>query len=122
MKKSGVWALFAGLMVLTGNHCKEVFEKSLDKVTLSLTAPSDGALADSGRQYFSWQSVDSGTSYEFQLVSPVFDSIGRTVADTNIQVTLFPFSLGPGRYQWRVRAFNSSSTTIFSNPRSLTVH
>jgi hypothetical protein len=121
MKKNSASALLAGLMLLTVLHCKEVFEKSLDKVTMTLSAPTDRAVADSGTQYFSWQSMDSGVTYELQLVSPGFDSISRLVADTTIQVTLFPYLLGPGRYQWRVRAFNSSSTTIFSNSRSLTI-
>jgi hypothetical protein len=114
-------ALICALMALPGTHCKEVFEKSLDKTNVVLSAPVDNLVSDSAAQTFYWQPIDSGINYELQIVSPRFDSIVRFLADTTMLTTVFPFSLTAGQYQWRVRAFNSSSTTVFCVPRSLTI-
>ena len=102
--------------------CKEVFEKSLDKEKIILTAPVDSLLSTDSNQTFFWQPFDSGTRYEVQIVSPKFDSIIKLVIDTNILSNQFRFSLDSSIYQWRVRAFNSSSSTQFSLPRTLTIH
>ncbi|HXB10121.1 MAG TPA: hypothetical protein VNW04_23520 [Puia sp.] len=101
--------------------CKEVFEKSLDKSHVTLLGPANNLVSGSANQSFFWQPIDSGINYELQVVSPTFDSIGQVVADTVAARNLLPLSLEPGKYQWRVRAFNSSSSTPFSAPWTLTV-
>jgi len=101
--------------------CKEVFEKSLDKAHVTLLGPVNNGVSGSGDQTFFWQPLDSGINYELQVVSPTFDSIAQVMADTVVTRNLLPLTLGPGRYQWRVRAFNSSSSTPFSGAWTLTL-
>lgn len=101
--------------------CKEIFEKSLDHEHIELSAPANNLVSNSLSQSFYWQPVDSGISYELQVVIPRFDSISLLVADTTIRRNFLTLSLAPAQYQWRVRAFNSSSTSPFSENWTLTI-
>lgn len=122
MKKIGFGrVMIMLLLILATTHCKEVFEKSLDKDSVLLTGPANNLVTDSSSLAFFWQPIDSGIRYELQIVSPGFDSVARLVTDSTTQANIIYFSLSPGLYQWRVRAFNSSSTTPFGIPRTLTI-
>jgi hypothetical protein len=101
--------------------CKEVFEKSLDKEQVVLSAPLNNLLSDTSLQSFFWQPVDSGVKFELQVVSPRFDSAVFLAVDSITQANQLLLVLPPAQYQWRVRAFNSSSTTLFSTPWNLTI-
>jgi hypothetical protein len=113
---------FFVLIFFVINGCQEIFEESLDKEKVVLIAPMDSLVSTEPSQTFYWQPLDSGTKYELLIVKPRFDSIVSFVADTILQRNQFQISLMPGSYQWRVRAFNSSSTTQYSLPWSLTIH
>ena len=113
---------FLPLILIFNFGCKEVFEKSLDDTKVLLMAPVDSLVSNDSIQIFYWQPLDSGTKYELQLVSPRFDSIVSFTADTTIQLNHFQALLAPKKYQWRVRAFNNSSTTTYTLPRTLTIY
>jgi hypothetical protein len=102
--------------------CKEVFERVLDKDKIVLLAPGNNVISVNADQTFSWQPVDEATYYELQIVTPRFDSIVSFIADTTIRQNFMALTLDTTRYQWRVRAFNASSSTTFSNPWSVTIH
>jgi hypothetical protein len=112
--------IVAGGLIAPG--CKEVFERTLDKDTVVLAAPGNNVSSMSASQTFFWEPVDSGVNYELQIVSPRFDSIVRLAADTFIQRNILTLTLDTAIYQWRVRAFNSSSTTPFSTPWTFTIN
>jgi hypothetical protein len=57
--------------------------------------------------------VGGAEGYNLQIVSPSFSSITRLVLDSNISKNKFTYSLMPGAYQWRVRAYNNSSETDY---------
>jgi hypothetical protein len=101
--------------------CNEVLERPLENDHVTLVAPANNLVSDTTIQSFYWQPIDSGINYELQVVSPRFDSIAMVVVDTVTGAHLLYLSLSPALYQWRVRAFNSSSTTSFSNIWTLTV-
>jgi hypothetical protein len=106
--------LFAG--------CAEIIEKSLTNEQVMLSAPANNVASSDSLQTFYWQKLDGATSYQLQVVSPNFDSIVKLIADTTVNTNMFPISLDTGQYQWKVRAFNASSTTLFSGPWTLTIH
>ena len=107
---------------IAGAGCKEVFQKSLDRVTVALSAPGDNVISDSTIQVFWWQPVDTSISYELQIVTPRFDSVVSLVVDTTTGANILSLTLVPAQYQWRVRAFNTVSTSAFSAPWTFTIN
>ncbi len=104
------------------NACAEVLEKSINNETIIVSAPVNNLISTDSIQTFYWEKVNGATSYELQIVSPIFDSIKTFVTDTTVQTNLFLFSLSSGQYQWRVSAKNLNSATPFSEPRNLTIN
>lgn len=99
-----------------------ITEKSLTNEQVSLTAPVDNLITTDSIPTFYWEQLDGATLYQIQIVSPKFDSIIRVYADTTISRNLFPFSLNKGKkYQWRVKAKNNSSSSNYSNIRTITI-
>ncbi len=115
------FALFGFATLLLATSCKEILEKDLTKVSVKMVSPIDGVVSDSATQAFYWEPIDSNISYELQVVSPRFDSAVRLVVDTNIKINVLQLTLPAAQYQWRVRAYNSSSTTQFTTPWNLTI-
>jgi hypothetical protein len=109
-------------ILLSVHGCAEAFEKSLDNENVVLVSPSDSVNVYDSAEIFYWQPIESSTGYELQIVTPNFDSAATLVADTTVLSNTFPLTLDSGRYQWRVRAFNNSSTTVFSSPGTFTIH
>ncbi|HEY1872065.1 MAG TPA: hypothetical protein VGG71_13470 [Chitinophagaceae bacterium] len=101
--------------------CAEVFEKSLTNEQVELSAPANNLISEESMQTFYWQRLEGAKSYQLQVVCPNFDSIVILIADTTIQTNVFPMNLDSGRYEWRVRAINASSSTPFSDPRQITI-
>jgi hypothetical protein len=113
---------FLFFFFLLANSCNEVFEESLDNEQVILKAPVDSIVSSESIQAFYWLPFDSGTKYELLIVSPRFDSIERFVTDTIVQKNQFQLSLQSGEYQWKVRAFNFSSSTQYSLPWNFKIH
>jgi hypothetical protein len=108
------------LCILTS--CAEVIEKSIANKTIIVNSPVNNLISTDSLQTFHWDQLEGATSYQLQIVSPDFDSIARFIADTTIQINFFFFPLNPGKYQWRVSAFNQNTATPFSDPRNLFVN
>jgi hypothetical protein len=66
--------------------------------------------------------VDTSVNYELVIVTPRFDSVVSLVTDTTVSTNVLAMTLGPAQYQWKVRAFNSVSTTPFSSPWTITIN
>lgn len=97
------------------NACiRDIIEPNLSKETIKLLAPADNYSTSTITQLFWWDTVQGANKYNLQIVSPSFSAIQKIVLDTNIKKNNFSFTLIPGNYQWRVRAFNSSSSTAYS--------
>jgi hypothetical protein len=101
--------------------CQEVFEADLASSKVVLSSPMNNEISSSTNQAFYWQQVASSNKYEIQVVSPNFDSIASVIYDTVVYNNIISLSLMPGRYEWRVMASNSTSTTSFSDAWNLTV-
>jgi hypothetical protein len=120
-KKRVLYGL-AIIVLLQG--CAEVLEKDLSKEKVQLVAPSNGISApDSVALTFAWDSLDGASQYRLQIASPSFDSIVQLIADTPVAgmfLSLPAFSIA-GKYQWRVMASNTSSSSPYSAPWTFTI-
>jgi hypothetical protein len=101
--------------------CKEIFQTALENDHVVLVAPGNGVVSADSMQIFFWQPPDSNINYEIQIVSPRFDSVVQLVLDSNLSTNQFQVVLPVDRYQWRVRAYNATSTTEFSAPWNITI-
>jgi hypothetical protein len=122
MKHLKFWFIYLLSIGLLLPGCNEVFEQNLNNQVVVLETPVDSLVSDNPSIVFSWNQMDASTFYVIQLASPGFDSLGSILLDTTISQNFYLGSLDSGTYQWRVRAYNSTSTTPFTVPRSLVVH
>ena len=85
-----------------------------DKIVV-LVAPQDNYQGNTTTLLFWWDEVDGAKKYNLQIVKPDFSSPQQLVLDTNVTSNKFTFTLVPGNtYQWRVKAFNNASKTVYS--------
>ncbi len=116
------WLSFIGIaaMILFVS-CNDVFEEDIEGDTIQLIAPSDQLSYEDFLQNFWWKKVEGATSYHFQLVEGTFDQPVQILADSNVRTEKFQFSLSPGSFQWRVKAFNNGYETKYT-VRNLTIN
>jgi hypothetical protein len=113
--------VFLLMIVFWMEGCEEVFEQNLTTQSVTLITPANNEISNKSI-VFSWDQKDGSASYEIQIVNPGFDSVYSIVLDTTIKQSFYLAAIDTGTYQWRVRAFNSYSTTPFSTPRSFIIH
>ncbi|MBN1339749.1 MAG: hypothetical protein JXA03_10525 [Bacteroidales bacterium] len=117
MKKT---ILIAIILLLGVAGCKDILEDDLTGRAVELMAPPDSYQTTLNTHTFWWQAVEGAEGYDLQIVSPGFDYIERLFLDTSITVLKYDYTLLPGLYQWRVRAWNYSTSTAWS-VRTLTI-
>jgi hypothetical protein len=94
--------------------CKDFLEPSLENRSVILVAPSEGAESNKYQVGFWWEPVQDALYYRVQIATPDFTSTVSLVQDTLIEgKNRFEMTLEPGRYQWRIRAENGSSSTKY---------
>lgn len=93
--------------------CNEIFEEDLSSKNVKLGSPSNNVTTVSQSLQFWWGAVDGASAYNIQIVSPSFDSSASLVVNQNIEKDTFNITLKPGRYQWRVQALNSISSSAY---------
>lgn len=114
MKKNNRKKIIASiLMVISFYSCEEITEADITNVPVIITAPIDSLQTSSASNTFVWENVKGAVRYQFQIVSPRFDSVVRFVVDSSLTSTIFTYSLSPGKYQWRVRGINTSTQTAY---------
>jgi hypothetical protein len=98
-------------IVLAG--CEELTEFELTNETIIITAPIDSLVTNNTTNTFAWEPLKGATKYNFQIVSPKFDSVISFIIDTTLTKNLFTYTLTSGKYQWRVKAMNEGSQTKY---------
>ncbi len=94
--------------------CEEAFiEEDLSDATIKIIAPKDGSQIEDASINFSWEAVDQATSYRLQVARPNFENAAQIVEDTTVTSTNFKTNLTKNSYEWRVRAQNSGSETVY---------
>ena len=101
------------LVLILLNSCEDIFETDLSNKNIILIAPGDSLHTDFSSQTFYWEQVKGALTYRLQIVSPHFNAIQKLVLDTSITFLKFSVNLSPGLYEWRVRAENGSSKTLY---------
>lgn len=108
--------LFPLLFVLLGAGC-EILEEDLSDGTVQILSPVPGATVPAGSVAFCWVATRHAAGYEFTVATPAFPTACRIVADTTILADSLVrhygccVELAPGAYEWRVRAYNTTSMT-----------
>lgn len=101
--------------------CESALERELTDGRVRLLAPADNLVTTDSIQTFYWETLEGATRYQLQVVSPRFDSVARLGVDTIVSRNQFTRTLRKGDYQWRVRAFNGGSTSLYSDTFNLTI-
>lgn len=97
-----------------------IYTCKLDFVAIDLTdqlpvllAPQNGYQTSTLTHTFWWEELEGASGYEIQIVSPSFSNIQALVLDSNTTDNVYTFTLSPGSYEWRLRAYNGNSTTAY---------
>jgi len=101
-------------LIICSTSCQDIFVPDIEEESVYLLSPPDSLITYDYIITFWWENVPDAEKYNLQLVSPSFDSIVHIIADTNLSNTKFEnISLYPGEFEWRVSAYNSTSTTPY---------
>lgn len=99
-----------------------VVESSLAGQTLLTSSPISGIESNSLSHTFLWQNLFGATSYRFQIDTLSFSDEVDLVYNNTFNITSVNYSfLKDGVYQWRVRAENDTSTSLWSTVNSITI-
>ncbi|MFV0572065.1 MAG: hypothetical protein ACK5M1_06510 [Xanthomarina gelatinilytica] len=81
-----------------------------------LLAPADGVtFTDVNTINFSWEAVLDADQYVIQIATPNFQNALEVITDQTLNNTQFSASnLEANAYEWRVKAINTSSETLYS--------
>ncbi|MCK4661793.1 MAG: hypothetical protein KAT68_02925 [Bacteroidales bacterium] len=103
------------VLVATGimSACNDFFEENIEGQTVYLLAPADSLHTVQYENTFWWEHIEDADKYQLQIFSPSYDFMEVFVLDTNLSINKFTYTLYPGTFEWRVRAYNSSSSTDY---------
>ncbi len=108
-----IFFLFTTIILLS-NCTKQVFEADISGKTLTILAPANNLTTTNETITFWWEKINEpNVSYRIQIVDSTFSNIQQIVVDTNTTSDKFVISLSPGKYQWRIQAYNSGTSTQF---------
>ncbi len=109
--------LIAGLF----DSCKDIIEPNIKDKLVQTQAPGNNYQSTSYNINFWWDEVSDALTYRLEVVSPSFGAIGSLVLDTVVKTNKFSINLSPGNYEWRVKAQNGSSETVYSTTNSFNI-
>lgn len=93
--------------------CKDIVSTNLSKSSVTILAPANNYVSKDYTILFWWEEVEGAEHYNVQIVKPSFTSGQQLVADTTLSGNKYAITLTPGKYQWRVKALNNSSSTDY---------
>ena len=109
--RSLAWLLLAGFAFTA---C-EIEEEDLENDWVQVIVPRDLLETDMQTVDFVWEALDGADDYQLQIARPSFldTEIEALLVDTITTATRFAYTFSPGKYEWRIRARNSSSMTYY---------
>ncbi|NAS32035.1 hypothetical protein GTQ40_13700 [Flavobacteriaceae bacterium R38] len=111
MKKSILKIVLVFIIV----GCDDILEvPDISNETVSLIAPSEGAIVQGNTTTFSWQPVADAEEYSIQVATPNFNEANQVIIDSIVRITSFTRSLLPNTYEWRIKALNSGFETSYT--------
>jgi len=107
--------LALALCIVSLAACTEIFEKDIEDKEITIYTPS-GKDSLNYTQIFWWSQIDFATKYQLQVVYPNFAAPEKMILDTIVTTNRFPYYVGPGNFEWKVRAMNGAyKTGYFGN-------
>ena len=94
--------------------CEEVIQEELDDQRVQIVSPTDELVTTILAHHFLWEKVDHAEGYVFQLAAPSFQEIQQLIVNEERTELSYDYTLSPGKYEWRVKAFNNISETPFT--------
>lgn len=94
-----------------------IFTTNIADITsekVNLIAPSDNTNINQGTVQFNWEKLNEASTYQLQIATPNFDAPVQILTDTVTSELSYRINLPSNSYQWRVKAFNTTSETLFS--------
>lgn len=115
--------LFFTLLTLSFAYvaCSDLIEEDFSDKEVKIVAPQDSTTTVHQTIVFAWEKITHAQGYNLQIATPNFERAQTLVLDTLIMApdsvrvnTSFSRKLLPGNFQWRINAFNSSSSTPYA--------
>ena len=95
--------------------CEEIlFEEDITEEVVTIVAPLDNSTVNNTTVDFRWEEVTGATKYKVQIARPNFETANQIVKDTILTTARYTTTLPANRYEWRVRAENENSVTIYT--------
>ncbi|OFY66099.1 MAG: hypothetical protein A3H98_11900 [Bacteroidetes bacterium RIFCSPLOWO2_02_FULL_36_8] len=88
-------------------------EEDIENKSVNILSPPENYESASSQVTFWWETLDFAVNYEIQIVTGNFDNIQKVILDTLVSKNKFNYALSNGTYQWRIRAVNGSSKTVY---------
>lgn len=110
------FAILAGLLI----GCTDIVQVDISNSSVTIVSPTDNIVSSNFNQLFKWEELKGAENYELQIVRPDFGNIQEFVLDSTTAETQFSVILQPGTYQWRLRAKNNISNSLYST-RTITI-
>lgn len=101
--------------------CKDFIEEDITNQKVNLIIPQNNYTTPNRTIQFKWDEIDGASDYSIQIVSPSFSNIISFTVDSIVSNSTVYFNLTPGEYEWRVKANNYNSSTLYSLPYKLTI-
>ncbi|XLS30048.1 hypothetical protein ACJD0Z_04305 [Flavobacteriaceae bacterium M23B6Z8] len=109
------------LSLLLFASCDDILEvPDISDASLTLLAPTEGAIVRGNTTTFSWEGVEDADDYLLQIATPNFANASQILLDTAVTRLNFTQPLLPNAYEWRLKARNSGFETSFET-RAFTV-
>lgn len=100
-------------LIFTITSCTDIMDPDISSKDLSLLAPTDSLETNLSTHTFWWTEVEFAEEYNLQIASPTFMQAERLIMDTVLLTNKFIYGLTPGKYEWRVQARNTRSSTDY---------
>lgn len=102
------------ILLFSINSCKDIQEEDLSDTSVVLFAPANETSTDVLTHTFWWSEIEGADKYNIQIASPSFLTPDYLVLDSNVTINKYTYTLNPGTYEWRVKAFNGAYETYYT--------
>lgn len=116
LRKNSNFLLLSTIIIILLYSCSEIISEDISEEQVTSILPSQDNVITTNTVNFKWSAVDGADEYQIQVAKPNFTNPIEYTIDSLITETEISFALSPNNYQWRVRALNNISETVYTNP------
>jgi len=114
MKRNNFYRVALLTLAVSFYSCDDIVIKDISDEEVTLLAPQDSAVFETGMYDFWWSPVEGVDGYQLVVASPTLKEANVLALDTTVAKQTFKYALPAGQYQWCVRAVNSGYHTNYS--------